>query len=58
MFVLTIGSFLLVGSKMKDRGKTQVESWLLDFSLIFDFSVYLDYLSRITVGGGGPLPSP
>ena len=39
-------------------GKSQVESWVLGFSLIFDFSVYLKNSSRITfpTSGGGPLP--
>ena len=37
-------------------GKTQIESWVFGFSLIFDFSVYLKNSSRITFppSGGGP----
>ena len=45
---------------MKNHGKSQVESWVLGFSLIFDLSVYFMNSSRITfaLSGGGPLPGP
>ena len=56
MCVSTIGSYSTLGKIVKKHGKTQVESWVLGFSLIFDFSVYLKNSSRITFppSGGGP----
>ena len=37
----------------ENHGKTQVDFWFVGFSLIWDFSVYFNYLSRITFGGWG-----
>ena len=56
MCVSTIGSYSTFGKIVKKHGKTQVESWVFGFSLIFDFSVYLKNSSRITFppSGGGP----
>ena len=39
--------------KNENHGKLQVVSWFLGFSLIFDFSVYFNYWSRITFWGWG-----
>ena len=44
MCVLTIGSFSLLGNKMKNHCKLQIRSWFFGFPLIFDFSVYFDHL--------------
>ena len=48
MCVSTIGSYSTLGTKVKIYGKSQFESWVFGFSLIFDFSVYLKNSSRIT----------
>ena len=53
MCVSTTGSFALFGTKVKQHGKTSVESWFFGSSLISDFSVHFNYSSRITVGGMG-----
>ena len=58
MCVLTIGSFSLVCKVVKIMVNTRVASWFVGFSLIWDFSVYFNYSSRITFWGGGPLPGP
>ena len=50
---MTIGSFSLFRKQMKTHCKTLVESWFFRFSLILDFSVYFEYLSRITFRGSG-----
>ena len=47
-----------VWSNSENHCKTHIESWFVLVSLIFHFSVYFAYLSRITFGGGGPLPGP
>ena len=39
--------------KMQNHCKPQVESWFGGFSLIWDFSVYFNYLSRIPFWGVG-----
>ena len=49
MCVSTIGSFSLVGKKVKHNCKLPVTSWFVGFSLILDFPVYFDYLTRITL---------
>ena len=60
MCVSTVGSYSTFGNIVKKYGKTQVESWVSGFSLIFDFSVYLKNSSRITFppSGGGPCSEP
>ena len=56
MCVSTIGSYSTFGKTVNKHDKTQVESWVFGFSLIFDFPVYLKNSSRITFppSGGGP----
>ena len=56
MCVSTIGSYSFFCKIVKTHGKSQVESWIFGFSLIFDLSVYLKNSSRVTFppSGGGP----
>ena len=56
MCASTIGSFSLFRNILKQHCKTQVESWFGFFFLIWDFSVYFNYLSRITFWGRGDTP--
>ena len=60
MCVSTIGSHSTFGKNVKHHGKSQVESWVLGFSLIFELSVFLKNSSRIIFppSAGGPLPGP
>ena len=44
MCVLTIGSLSLFRKIVKNHGKSQVKSWLLGFSLIFEMPIYFYYL--------------
>ena len=48
MCLSTIGSYFTFSKKHEICGKSQIESWVGGFSLIFDFSVYLESSSRIT----------
>ena len=49
----TIGSFSLFGKIFKNPGKTQIRSWFFGTPWNLGFSVYFDYLSRITFWGWG-----
>ena len=54
MGVLTIGAFSFFCKIVKTHCKTKVEPWICGFPLIWESSLYFNYLSRITFGGWGP----
>ena len=49
----SLDHFHFVVNNWKNHGKTLVESWFFGTSLIFDLSVHLNHLSRITFGKVG-----